>query len=267
MAHIIIPVYNSPPLTAVVSSLPLEKNHFDTIYETNGWSTISIRDAESFYSNAKWPPPDELQRSASGGGSDLGIATKRSLKFLKEAITEYNVKSIIDVPCGDVNWIFESFITDTIPIYLGLDIVKDVIDMNTHRFSHHKNKYFSVWDPTTCALPQFKVPSSETKEQQYSFELIHVRDVIQHLPIRKGIRFFCNVFTSGAKVLVTTTYRGYVNENVHEGGSFKNDLEQEPFGFPRGRKCIKTHPKLEDDYTCVYLLTDPWVKDFVAAKC
>ena len=44
------------------------------------------------------------RKSASGHGSDLGVATSESLRFLSDAIRQYNVTSMIDVPCGDANW-------------------------------------------------------------------------------------------------------------------------------------------------------------------
>ena len=79
------------------------------------------------------------------------------------------------VPCGDANWIFDSFVTDALPFFLGLDITGSVIRLNEKRFAHHKNKQFHFWDATTCTLPRYLDESSDVEQ---SFDLVHVRDVI-----------------------------------------------------------------------------------------
>jgi len=78
---------------------------FDKIYATNVWGGGLLRRPEEFYSEANWPPKDKIKTSASGPGSNKGIQTVASLHALKEAIIKYNVKSMLDIPCGDVNWL------------------------------------------------------------------------------------------------------------------------------------------------------------------
>ncbi len=62
---------------------------------------------------------------------------------------------MVDVPCGDANWIFDSFETDALPMYVGLDITGLVIKVNKQRFAHHNNKQFHFWDALNCTLPTF----------------------------------------------------------------------------------------------------------------
>ena len=178
---------------------------------------------------------------------------------------------MIDVPCGDVNWIFDSLETDTLPLYVGLDVTNSVIKVNRERLGHHINKQFFFWDATLCPLPKFCNETAASKGgdggKEQSFELVHVRDVIQHLTLDQGIRYFCNIFTSGAKVLITTTYPSATsNTNIAEGRWYKNNLRLEPFSFPEVN-CTRTHPGIEDDHTCIYILTENWVKEFVSSKC
>jgi hypothetical protein len=119
---------------------------------------------------------------------------------------------MIDIPCGDANWIFDSYETDTLPLYVGLDVATNVLKVNKQRFAHHSNKQFHFWDATACEVPKFINASSSSndsiiKEQQQqllwsSFELVHVRDVIQHMTPSMGIKFFCNVFRAQPKVLI-----------------------------------------------------------------
>jgi hypothetical protein len=93
-----------------------------------------------------------------------------------------------------------------------LDVATNVLKVNKQRFAHHSNKQFHFWDATACEVPKFINASSSSndsiiKEQQQqllwsSFELVHVRDVIQHMTPSMGIKFFCNVFRAQPKVLI-----------------------------------------------------------------
>jgi hypothetical protein len=244
---------------------PLKAAFFEKVYDEKTWADVAVRRAEDFYSDAEWPTKEIRMKSASGPGSYLGYATQTSLKIIKDVIKKYNVSSMVDIPCGDANWIHDSYLTDTIPLYLGLDIVKKVIDVNNDRFSHHSNKHFQFWDAAHCELPKFQYGMNGELQ---SFDLIHIRDVIQHLSLDRCVKYFCNAFKSGAKVMVTTSYPDSgKNKNVQDGDWYANDLEKEPFSFPPGDSCVKTHPDHEGDSTCVYDLTKPWVNDFVSNKC
>jgi hypothetical protein len=79
--------------------------------------------------------------------------------------------------------------------------------------------------------------------------------------------YICNIFKSGAKVLITTTNDKGINTDIGESGWYENNLSMEPFSFPAGDSCIKTHPELERELTCVYDLTKPWVVAFITSKC
>jgi hypothetical protein len=239
------------------------RGHFDAIYETGLWGK-KTRQASDFYGDAAWPPKAVRQNSASGEGSDLGYNTETSLKIIKDTIAKFNIRSMIDIPCGDVNWILDSLETDTLPLYVGLDITSAVIDVNNQRFAHHTNKQFYFWDATNCVLPRFQNGTSE----EQSFDLVHVRDVIQHMHLDQGVQFFCNVFNSGAKVLIATTFEnGQNNKDIKEGSFYQNNLSKEPFSFLESESCTPTHPNIEPDVTCVYNLSEPWVQDFISAKC
>ena len=173
---------------------------------------------------------------------------------------------MVDIPCGDVNWIFDSFETDSLPLYVGLDVASAVIEVNKNRFAHHKNKEFHFWDASHCAVPRF---FNKTSSKEETFDLVHVRDVVQHMSMDLGVKYFCNVFKSGAKFLLTTTFPGGTHTNVADSDFYKNDLSKEPFAFPEPSDvCVKTHPKTEDDLTCLYDLRGAtWVSKYLKAKC
>jgi hypothetical protein len=243
---------------------------FDRIYEGSEWGA-PVQKSSDFYSDAKWPPKE--RKSASGTGSDLGYPTQVSMQILKEVIQRYNVKTMIDLPCGDANWVFDSWETDSLELYIGLDIVKPVIEANVARLAHHSNKIFRHWDGSKCPLPKIgstrKGGDGVDRVLDRSVDLVHSRDVLQHIPLDQGVRFLCNVFQSGARLFVTTTFPasdGRQNNDIKGGGFFNNDLTLEPFGMPSSALCVATHPTIELDQTCVYDLTQPWVADWIAKK-
>ena len=235
---------------------------FDEIYASGNavWGRDTMQEKEDFYSNANWPPKE--RKSASGEGSHLGHATNSSLDVIRKTIERYNVTTMIDLPCGDVNWIFDSWETDSLELYIGLDVVSAVIARNKERLKHHFNKIFEHWDGTTCPLPKYKRFSDG---QIKTADLVHSRDVIQHLSQEQGVKFLCGVMTSGARVLIATSYPGGRNPNIKAGEWTAVNLHLPPYDIPRG-DCVATHPLHEPDETCVYDLTEDWSKDWVIKK-
>ena len=241
------------------------RSSFDDKYRVGDWSDQPMKSPEDFYGDSQWPPKAIRQRSASGKGSWLGYTTQTSLQILKDTIRTYNIMSMVDIPCGDVNWIFDSFETDALPFYVGLDVASKVIAVNQKRFAHHTNKEFYFWDANHCTIPHLL---NGTTGKEEPFDLVHVRDVIQHLSLEKGVTYFCNVFRSGAKFLLTTTYPGGRHKDVQDADFYHNDLSQEPFSFPNAQSCTPTHPNEEHDHTCLYDLRNAsWVSEFLQTKC
>jgi hypothetical protein len=232
---------------------------FDKIYKEGGW-LAKIQPFTAFYSNATYPAVQ--RKSASGAGSDLGNATSTSLQIIQKVIVDHNVTGMIDLPCGDANWIFDARETDSLELYIGLDIVRAVIDVNNQLFAHHSNKQFRVWDGSKCPLPRYVLGGKDR-----SVDLVHSRDVLQHLPLDQAIQFVCNVFLSGARFFVTTTFPKGRNKNIPMGEFYHNDLFSHPFNFKRdAAACTPTHPSMEPDDTCVFDLTQAWVTTWIKNK-
>jgi hypothetical protein len=240
--------------------------HFDDVYnhrgESDHWAMKFNASMDRFYNDAKWPPI--LLESFSGGGSNRGFQTEVSMAILKRVISEHNITTMIDVPCGDANWIFDSLETDSMPLYVGLDIVGSLIEFNQKRFAFHSNKRFYWWDGINCAFPKQTLHNDVLQP----FELIHSRDVIQHLPLKDGLRFVCNVFLSGARWFVTTTHKFGSNRDIQKHGKYyANNLHAAPFNLPDVGKCEATHPKLEADVTCVFDLSADWAAKYRIENC
>ncbi|MCC7526592.1 MAG: hypothetical protein IT250_17340 [Chitinophagaceae bacterium] len=106
------------------------KKRFSTIYEKNFWSS------------------DE---SLSGPGSDLGN-TITIRKELPGILKKYEVKTFLDLPCGDFHWMK---ILDLNGInYIGGDIVNKLIDSNKLKYGKLPNVKFEVLDLINDSLPE-----------------------------------------------------------------------------------------------------------------
>lgn len=222
---------------------------FESIYNTGFWGKPLANTPKFYYT---YGYPERLTRSSSSGqGSDIGPATQASLAFLSGIIQEFNISSLLDVPCGDTNWQFEAWEVDSLPVYVGLDIARSVIELNTRKFSFHVNKRFAVWDFAECALPRYRHVRTQAT---LAFELVHVRDVLQHMPLSRAVAAIENVRKSGARWLVATTYPNGRNYNIRDGEWYPANLAAAPFQLPRPENCVQTHPAHEADITCLYKL-------------
>jgi hypothetical protein len=168
------------------------KEVFDEIYKTNKWGN------------------DE---SVSGSGSTIG-ATKHVIIGLNDIVKKYDINSILDIPCGDFNWMRKVNMSKV--DYLGADIVEDLVQSNRTKYPDHK---FKVMDLTKDQLPKV--------------DLIFCRDCLFHLPyelINTGLE---NIKNSGSKYLLTTTFtdKTIPNRDIKLGQWRRLNLEIEPFSL------------------------------------
>lgn len=154
------------------------------------------------------------QESVSGAGSTLDNtqALRRELPSLVEKL---NVKTILDLPCGDFNWMHH--ITLPIHRYIGADIVAPLIGDNQRKYG--KPGYeFRVLDLTVDALPES--------------ELLICRDCLMHLSpelVEAAIR---NILRSKIRYLLTTTHPHGKNHRIMTGEWFPINLQRRPYLFP-----------------------------------
>ena len=128
------------------------------------------------------------KETKSGTGSLLA-STVSVRKCLGEWIKFYNISSVMDVPCGDANW--QRFIPGISDIsYRGFDISPHVV----HRARQKNPDFmkFGILDITSNIPPRA--------------DLVLMRDVIQHLPLKLGQQAIQNVLLSGAKWLAVSSY-------------------------------------------------------------
>jgi hypothetical protein len=167
--------------------------------------------------------------SRSGPGSTLE-ETKLLREEIKKLIIEKEIKSVVDIPCGDFHWMKE--IVFNFDSYIGGDIVEKAIETNNERYSNSRIKFIH-FDLVNDSIPEG--------------DLLIVRDVIGHFPIEGGKKIIENILKSKCKYLLSTTWaskreniwskcnHGDVhreNEGVDFGRFYPVNLMADPFNFP-----------------------------------
>ena len=133
-------------------------------------------------------------QSVSGRGSTLE-RTEVIRQTLPTVLKELNAQTLLDIPCGDLNWMQHTALGSV--KYIGADVVPDLIDRNQRLFSKH-GKDFMVLDITQDRLP--------------TVDAILCRDCFIHLSMADINLAIANVKRSGSRYLLVTTHVG-VNEN------------------------------------------------------
>lgn len=152
--------------------------------------------------------------SVSGPGSSTG-ATQLLGAALPDLFARLQVRSLLDIPCGDAHWILQALPGGI--AYTGGDIVPALVEKARTEKGHLGR--FEVLDLVADDLPRA--------------DLVFVRDCFIHLPnamVRKAI---ANVKRSGARYLLTTQFLADVsNGDIEIGGYRPVDLCKAPFSLP-----------------------------------
>ncbi len=180
--------------------------------------------------------------SVSGPGSTFE-ATRNIRAALPELLKKYRIRSILDIPCGDFNWMQLVEINGI--EYTGADIVKKLIEKNNRQFASEKKK-FQVLDLIEDPLPKA--------------DLIICRDGLVHLSDKEIKQAVKNIKKSGSKYLLTTSFTGK-EFNPAKGATHWRPLNFRisPFGFPEPVLIIKeneTEEQFSDKSLCLWKIHD-----------
>lgn len=170
------------------------------------------------YREAAWGGKESI----SGPGSDLD-QTQGLLEALPRLFDELSIESLLDVPCGDWNWMQA---VDLRGIrYIGGDIVGELVQEVAKRHAGPGREFRQI-DLIRDPLPQA--------------DLVFCRDCLVHLSHENVFSALQNIVRSGAKYLLTTTYptRAGTNKDIPTGRWRALNLEQSPFGFPTPQRSI-----------------------------
>jgi len=172
------------------------KEKFTAIYEKNFWGS------------------DE---SSSGRGSEFEY-TEKIRNWLQDYIKDNDVRTLVDAPCGDFNWM-QHVLSHVDIHYFGYDIVDSVVKENSEKHCA-KNTKFAVADIT--------------QDELEPCDILMVRDCLFHLSYSDINKFLKNISTQQYKYLLTTTHLvddTFENSNITTGDYRKISLFRPPFNF------------------------------------
>lgn len=174
------------------------------------------------YQNNFW----HSEESISGTGSTLE-ETKKLRDRLNHLLKKFNIKSVLDLPCGDFNWMKEVKL-DGIS-YIGADIVQDLINKNNLKYAKLNRKFLCI-NAVTETVPKV--------------DLIICRDLFVHFSHDAIKRVIKNFKKSGGKYLLTTSYPNSKDEELNKeiysmGIEWRPiNLQKKPFNFPKPKHII-----------------------------
>lgn len=187
-------------LFAWYMSLKSNEEIFGDIYHSNAWVG------------------DE---SRSGDGSSLRV-TEHIRKAIPKLLSDLGVKSILDAPCGDFNWMQHVELNGI--SYIGVDVVREMVETN---YQHaREGRSFQHLDITRDPLPKV--------------DLILCRDALVHFPYKAIWRTLNNFQRSGAIYLLTTIHLDAINHDIPIMSYHRKlDFRSEPFNFPEPLRMIE----------------------------
>jgi len=195
---------------------------FNNIYQTNFWKN------------------DE---SVSGPGSTLKL-TKEIRRHLPKLFKDFNIKSILDVPCGDFNWMQHLISKLNLDRYIGGDIVSKIIEVNNVKFGREIINFVQL-NMITDSLPKVDV--------------ILCRDALVHLTYNDIIETIKNFKKSNSKYILITTYsKNRKFRDIKTGEWRAINFNLPPFNFPKAKfQILEKHYKpLNDKYLALWALQD-----------
>lgn len=157
----------------------------------------------------------ETNESVSGEGSNL-YQTRLIRSWLPGLLQSMEIRSILDVPCGDFFWMKE---VDLHGIkYIGADIVPLIIDQNNFKYKS-PDRFFVDLNLITDQLPDV--------------DAIFCRDCLVHFSFADIFKSIENIINSAAKYLMTTTFPLQPgNHDILTGGWRPLNFTLPPFNFP-----------------------------------
>lgn len=209
--------------------------------QKNIFKNIPIKETFTHINETKYW---QSRESVSGDGSELEV-TKPLINALQALLKKENIKSMLDLPCGDFNWMQHVDFENT--HYIGADIVENLIVNNAINFENEMIS-FTVLDLTKSNLPKV--------------DLIFCRDCLVHLSYKDIYKALIKIKKSNSKYLLTTSfYKCDENKNIITGQWRKLNFQLFPFYFKKpllviDEKYTKKGDKYADKSMCLWKIKD-----------
>jgi predicted 2-oxoglutarate/Fe(II)-dependent dioxygenase YbiX len=168
--------------------------------------------------------------------------TAKLRKELAYLLERYDIKSILDIPCGDFSWMKEVN-KDGID-YTGADSNATLIAQNR---AAHPGTRFELMDVTHSTLPKV--------------DLVIVRDCLGHFSNANAIKAIENIQRSGSKYLLATSFTKLgANTDIADGSWRSIHLMVPPFRlkpqFLINEDCREAYPRYNDKCMVLFDLED-----------
>lgn len=172
------------------------------------------RALQDAFEKKTWAQEDK-GKPRSGSGSTLR-RTRRLRRALPGLFKDFGVKTFLDAPCGDWNWMCEVDLTGV--NYIGGDISKELIDGVRKEHAGPKRKFLHL-DLATSKLPKC--------------DMIMVRECLMHLTDSFRWDVIANIHKAKIPHLLMTMDLVEANIPLTQNGSHQNYNPMEaPFNFP-----------------------------------
>jgi 2-polyprenyl-3-methyl-5-hydroxy-6-metoxy-1,4-benzoquinol methylase len=136
-------------------------------------------------------------------------------------LNRLGVKSLLDAPCGDFNWMATVDLNGL--LYIGVD--NSTTNLAIAR-SKAQNMDFRFADIVNDPLP--------------TVDAVLCRDFLQHLPTSVAVKAFQNITKSNCSWLLTTSHNNPANGDIATAGGFRPlNLQAAPFFLPDPEYSIK----------------------------
>ncbi|SMO76464.1 class I SAM-dependent methyltransferase [Fodinibius sediminis] len=160
--------------------------------------------------------------SVSGEGSSRSQTDKLARK-LPELLKDYDIDSMLDLPCGDFSWM--KHLALPLTSYIGADIVPELIAENKRRYGSEQRS-FVMLDLTADPLP--------------ATDLLFCRDCLVHFSYADIHKALANIRSHAIGYLLTTTFPSCEsNEDITTGDWRPLNLQAEPFNLPEPLMIIR----------------------------
>ena len=180
----------------------------------------------NIYNNAVWGKNNQGE-GFSGGGSTFEKTVKYR-KLLQNFLKEKNIKSVVDIGCGD--WEFSKYINWDGIDYIGFDVVDWVIKNDISRFSNDHIHFF------TSNFLDEDLPEADLLLCKHVLQHLSNEDVLKLIPQFKKYKY-CLVTNEVDRHSLTSN-----NVDIKPGGCRTIDLTRAPFNI-RGKKLLSYSPQ------------------------
>jgi SAM-dependent methyltransferase len=189
-------VYPRKRYSVAVGFIPQDRTEaFDTLYRSNAWGS---------------------EESVSGMGSTLA-ATLILRRELPRLLRGRGVRTMLDAPCGDFNWMRHVDLNGV--NYIGGDIVPELVERTAARYGS-ADREFRLLDILADPLP----PA----------DLFLCRDVLIHFSNEDALKLLRRAARAPIRYLLTTHYELCPhNADIHTGGFRPINLNLPPFNLPK----------------------------------